>query len=121
MKKGVVRFHVLRLINGGLDWNRTSDTRIFNCNTRQKPSIYAGCKRKACYVRHIVLQPNHRISYHVLILSVRKIVSSAAVLETAGAVKILLLFSAPANPNITKKGVCMFNVQSPKSAPSNLK
>ena len=47
---------------GGLGRNRTIDTRIFNCNARQKPSIYAGCKRIACYVLHTVLQQNHRIS-----------------------------------------------------------
>ena len=28
--KSVARFHLLRLVYGGLDWNRTSDTRIFN-------------------------------------------------------------------------------------------
>jgi hypothetical protein len=86
-KKSVALFHALRLVYGGLDWNRTSDTRIFNCNVRQKPSIYAGCKRISCYVRHTVLQLNLRISYHVFILSVRKIVSSTDFLETAGAVK----------------------------------
>jgi hypothetical protein len=95
-KKSVASFHALRLVFGGLDWNRTSDTRIFNCSTRQTASIYAGCKRKSCYVRHIVLQPNHRISWHVFILSARKIMSSTDFLASAGAVKILLLFSAPA-------------------------
>ena len=29
-QKSVERFHALRLVYGGLDWNRTSDTRIFN-------------------------------------------------------------------------------------------
>ena len=28
--KSVARFHLLRLVYGGLYWNRTSDTRIFN-------------------------------------------------------------------------------------------
>ncbi len=60
MKKGVVRFHVLRLIYGGLDWNRTSGTRIFNTRVRQKASIYAGYKRLTCNVAHTVLQQNHR-------------------------------------------------------------
>ena len=97
MKKGVVRFHVLRLINGGLDWNRTSDTRIFNCSTRRKLSIYGGYKRIACYVLCIVLSTNHRNPLHVFILSASKIAPSTDFLESAGAVKILLLFSAPAN------------------------
>jgi hypothetical protein len=84
---------------GGLGRNRTIDTRIFNCSIRQKPSIYAGRKQIACYVLRIVLQPNHRNSLHVFILSARKIVSSTEVFKTAGAVKILLLFSAPAKRN----------------------
>ena len=44
-------------------------------------------------MRHTVLQLNLRISYHVFILSVRKIVSRTHFLASAGAVKILMLFS----------------------------
>ena len=36
--------------NGGLDWNRTSDTRIFNTRGAQMPSVYAGCRSFSCYV-----------------------------------------------------------------------
>ena len=30
LRKCSARFNLLRLVYGGLDWNRTSDTRIFN-------------------------------------------------------------------------------------------
>jgi hypothetical protein len=44
-----------------------------------------------------VLSTNHRNPLHVFILSASKIAPSTDFLESAGAVKILLLFSAPAN------------------------
>jgi hypothetical protein len=83
---------------GGLDWNRTSDTRIFNCNARQKPSIYGVVKEKrvTCDISCYSQITEYRITF--LFYQREKTCQVQQFLATAGAVKNLMLFSAPANP-----------------------
>ena len=55
-RKTVALKVMLRFSSGGLEVNRTPDTRIFNTRVRQKASIYAGYKGLTCNVAHTVLQ-----------------------------------------------------------------
>jgi len=44
---------------GGLEWNRTTDTRIFNTRGAQIINVYGAYSRVSCHVLQTVLHKNH--------------------------------------------------------------
>ena len=74
---------------GGLDWNRTSDTRIFKARGAQKLNVYGRYSVIACHVLQTVLLPKYRNLLHVFNLS--QIIFFASFKELAASIFVTLL------------------------------
>ena len=75
---------------GGLDWNRTSDTRIFKARGAQKLNVYGRCSLIACHVLQTVLLLIHRNLLHVF--NVSQTIFFASFKELAASIFVTLLF-----------------------------